>query len=98
MIEHADKLLDSLLPEKKGILKDDYSWLSEFCHPNAYDLYSMVTAKPDRTLRFTQTLERTRSDYKEVEYILQSLIPFFLFYDRIMGMIKENENLPIVVP
>jgi hypothetical protein len=33
-IEKGDKFLDSMFKEKKGILQDCYSWLSEYAHPN----------------------------------------------------------------
>jgi len=96
MIKAADKILNIKLEEEKNALMDSYSWLSEFCHPNALGLiYSVDTVKDRKVLFSTKPFNQKEYDiigYSNISYPL-----FFDFYDSIFDIIKTRKNMPEII-
>jgi hypothetical protein len=96
MIDAADRLFDKMAGKKMGVLRDNYEWLSETCHPNSYGVIMTTTQKQDRVFEFKLSRERIRINYQNIGYLDISMPLFFNFYDRALLRIQEKERLPDV--
>ncbi|MFH1616199.1 MAG: hypothetical protein ABIG61_14075 [Planctomycetota bacterium] len=99
LIDAADKFLKreiiKNLSDEKKMLRENYDFLSEFCHPNFHShtlgAEFNVEEKTVRFLRKSKILER---EFGLFGYLAISGPIFLLFFDRIYNLIKTNETMP----
>jgi len=81
-IEKGDKFLDGMFKEKRGILQDCYSWLSEYAHPNFLSNSSSFTLdKTTGRLVFRHDGDLQESDFQIVHYVCISARLFRKLFD-----------------
>ena len=92
-IEKADKYLDTnFFKEKKGMLRSNYEWLSEFAHPNFLSNRSAFTLdKANRRFVFRHEGDIQESDFELVEYLHLSADLFILLFDDYSHWLMEND-------
>lgn len=83
-IEKGDKFIRNTFSEKKDVLKDCYSWLSEYAHPN---FLSNSTAfrveQPNGRLVFHHENELHEGDFQLLDYFAISAELFLILFDRL---------------
>ncbi len=87
MIKQSDKLLNDIFYDDKNMLMNNYEYLSEFCHPNSYGLIFSANIFKNY-IKFHKYSHLNNMYFKLVRYITLSLIPFFLFFDKIKSYYK----------
>lgn len=95
-IDSVDKWMTKELTEKNDLFRDNYNYLSEFCHPNFHGLSSVssfkngfISKKSTEEIALAHTCEFYL--YLEISNIL-----FLEFYEKIIKLLKDNEELHIL--
>ncbi len=94
-IEKADRFLDSeIFKEKKGMLKDCYTWLSEFAHPNFLSNSTAFTLdKANGRMVFRHEGDLQEKDFELLGYLSISATIFTQLFDtfgqRAEAQLKE---------
>jgi len=100
-IEACDKLLPS---QWEGTTKDDklfstiYTELSEVCHPNSMGLLFGTLMIKRAQVHFSErpSLGPTDNFYYLIEKLIMTCSFYFMFYDRCITLLKDNEQMPTV--
>jgi hypothetical protein len=94
-IDEADRFMKRTFPKvKKHALRDNYDFLSEFCHPNAFGLMLGRTIA-QRTIEYERA---PRFSPKHLQTVLSHILPssslFLILFDQCWKIVAESFNLP----
>ncbi len=94
-VDEADNFMKISLPKiKKGVLRANYDFLSEFCHPNAFGLALGRTVK-GRAIEYERS---PRLSTKYLTILLSQIRPstslFLLLFDESWKLVTESFEIP----
>jgi hypothetical protein len=95
-IDEADKALKGRLSKPaKSPFRNNYDFLSEFCHPNAYSLLIGSNISKGRVVQYERIPKLTQNHLGILMHHLllsSGLLP--VLYDEAMNIVKSNFQLP----
>ncbi len=94
LIEAADEYLSKTKNSNIKEFMENYNYLSEYCHPDFFGItmQSRINNAGITTYSFFNHLNE--QDFTFLSSLLSSASTFFLLYDSILGLLRENERLP----
>lgn len=94
LIDEADKLFSSMAKKKHNIFREEYEFLSEFCHPNCLGLTLGDSIVKPGTIIFHKKLNFEKKDTTLINGMNMSCTLFFPIYDKCFSIIREREEIP----
>lgn len=98
LIDEADKLFSKMAKEKHQVFRDQYNFLSEFCHPNC-----LALTLNDEMPKLGTVLFHKKPDFKSADFsqllhtFCASCTLFFPIYDKCFSIIQKKEEIPHLI-
>ncbi|AEY65764.1 hypothetical protein [Clostridium sp. BNL1100] len=94
LIDAADEYLGKTRNSGIKEFRKNYNYLSEYCHPDFFGItmQSRIDSTGIATYSFFNHIKE--QDFTFLNSLLLSLSTFFLLYDSILELLRENEKLP----
>jgi len=97
LIEAADEFYQNKIPENVSMFKENYDFLSEFCHSNCNGIAMGCDINNAGIVRYNNLSVLKEKDLIFIHSLLMSCISFLDFYDMAYELLSSNEELPIII-
>lgn len=98
-IDKADRLSSEFFGQKFKGFRNNYDFLSEFCHPNL--LGTTIGSRIEKGNALTSFFDDCPLEEKDVGFLFHAMsmscIFCFVIFDRALKSLKENETFPEVI-
>ncbi|ULO04797.1 hypothetical protein H1230_16735 [Paenibacillus sp. 19GGS1-52] len=95
LIDAIDDYFRKLSGIKEKMFRTSYDHLSEFCHPNCFGLFMASEIDLEsRIVHYHKPGNIQAENYWSVHLFLMSAESILNIYDKILDLIKKNEELP----
>lgn len=94
LIDAADDYLSKTRNSDVKEFRENYNYLSEYCHPDFFGITMQSRINNDGITTYSFFLHLKEQDLTFLSSLLSSVSTFFHLYDSILGLLRENEELP----
>jgi hypothetical protein len=94
LIDAADDYISEVKKDNTRIFRDNYDYLSEYCHPDFFGITMQSSINKEGVIHYSFDMELKEKDLSFLNHILDSISLFLLLFDSIIEILRENGDLP----
>ncbi|ACL74898.1 hypothetical protein [Ruminiclostridium cellulolyticum] len=94
LIDAADEYLSKTRNEETKEFRENYNYLSEYCHPDFFGITMQSRINNAGITTYSLFYNLNEQDLTFLSSLMSSVSTFFLLFDSILELLMENEELP----